>query len=90
MRINEKKLLINLINKTILVKITINGETKFANFLLVLLPIVYLDTINYGIWLTLSSFIAWFSFFAAKHKKHPFLFERNVFLIGQILIKLKL
>ena len=34
-----------------------------ANFLLVPLTINFLDTDNYGIWLTLSSFIAWFSFF---------------------------
>lgn len=34
-----------------------------ANFLLVPLSINYLDNENYGIWLTLSSFIAWFSFF---------------------------
>ena len=34
-----------------------------ANFLLVPLTINYLDTENYGIWLTLSSFIGWFSFF---------------------------
>lgn len=33
-----------------------------ANFLLVPLTIDYLDTENYGIWLTLSSFIGWFSF----------------------------
>lgn len=34
-----------------------------ANFLLVPLTINYLDTENYGVWLTLSSFISWFSFF---------------------------
>ncbi len=34
-----------------------------ANFLLVPLTINYLDTENYGIWLTLSSFIGWFSLF---------------------------
>lgn len=34
-----------------------------ANFLLVPLTINYLNTENYGIWLTLSSFISWFSFF---------------------------
>lgn len=34
-----------------------------ANFLLVPLTISYLDTENYGIWLTLTSFISWFSFF---------------------------
>lgn len=34
-----------------------------ATFLLVPLTINYLDTENYGIWLTLSSFIGWFSFF---------------------------
>lgn len=34
-----------------------------ANFLLVPLTIGYLNATNYGIWLTLSSFITWFSFF---------------------------
>jgi O-antigen/teichoic acid export membrane protein len=34
-----------------------------ANFLLVPLTINYLDTENYGVWLTLSSFLGWFSFF---------------------------
>nr|WP_315134032.1 lipopolysaccharide biosynthesis protein [uncultured Flavobacterium sp.] len=34
-----------------------------ANFLLVPLTIKYLDTENYGVWLTLSSFVTWFSFF---------------------------
>lgn len=34
-----------------------------ANFMLVPLTISYLNTENYGVWLTLSSFISWFSFF---------------------------
>ena len=34
-----------------------------ANFLLVPVTISYLNTENYGIWLTLTSFISWFSFF---------------------------
>lgn len=34
-----------------------------GSFLLVPLTITYLGTENYGIWLTLSSFIIWFSFF---------------------------
>lgn len=34
-----------------------------ANFMLVPLTINYLNTENYGVWLTLSSFITWFSFF---------------------------
>ncbi|KKO01321.1 hypothetical protein LCGC14_0119090 [marine sediment metagenome] len=34
-----------------------------ANFLLVPITINYLSIENYGIWLTLTSFIAWFSFF---------------------------
>ncbi|MRT16876.1 MATE family efflux transporter [Vitellibacter sp. q18] len=34
-----------------------------ANFLLVPLTIRFLDNDNYGIWLTISSFIAWFTFF---------------------------
>lgn len=37
------------------------GGGIVANFLLVPLTIDYLDQENYGIWLTLSSFIAWFS-----------------------------
>jgi O-antigen/teichoic acid export membrane protein len=39
------------------------GGSIIASFLLVPLTIDYLNTENYGIWLTLSSFIAWFSFF---------------------------
>jgi O-antigen/teichoic acid export membrane protein len=39
------------------------GGSIIANFLLVPLTIKFLDTENYGIWLTLSSFIAWFTFF---------------------------
>lgn len=34
-----------------------------ANFLTVPLIINYLNTENYGVWLTLTSFISWFSFF---------------------------
>ena len=34
-----------------------------ATFLLVPLTIDFLDTNNYGVWLTLSSFISWFAFF---------------------------
>jgi len=39
------------------------GGSIFATFLLVPLTIRFLDTENYGVWLTISSFIAWFSFF---------------------------
>jgi O-antigen/teichoic acid export membrane protein len=39
------------------------GGGILSSFLLVPLTINFLDTENYGIWLTLSSFIAWFSFF---------------------------
>jgi len=39
------------------------GGSVLASFLLVPLTIDYLDNENYGIWLTLSSFISWFSFF---------------------------
>lgn len=34
-----------------------------ANFTLVPLTLEYLDAENYGVWLTLSSFIGWFAFF---------------------------
>ena len=46
--------------------IAVNPDTAFiclTSFLLVPLTLSYLDAENYGIWLTLSSFIAWFSFF---------------------------
>ncbi|MCK7589525.1 oligosaccharide flippase family protein [Subsaxibacter sp. CAU 1640] len=53
--------------KNIVKHITISFFYKagavLCNFLLVPLTIDYLDTDNYGVWLTLSSFIAWFSFF---------------------------
>ncbi len=39
------------------------GGNILANFILVPLTINFLDNENYGIWLTLSSFIAWFTFF---------------------------
>ena len=39
------------------------GGGILANLLLVPLSIAFLDTENYGVWLTLSSFIAWFTFF---------------------------
>lgn len=39
------------------------GGSIICNFLLVPLTINYLNTENYGIWLTLSSFIMWFSVF---------------------------
>lgn len=53
--------------KNIVKHITISffykGGAVSANFLLVPMTIDYLDTENYGVWLTLSSFIAWFAFF---------------------------
>lgn len=39
------------------------GGSIIIGFLLVPLTIKYLNTENYGIWLTLSSFVGWFSFF---------------------------
>ncbi|KAF2325916.1 MAG: MATE family efflux transporter [Flavobacterium nitrogenifigens] len=37
--------------------------TIAISFILIPITIDYLDTDNYGVWLTLSSFISWFSFF---------------------------
>lgn len=51
------------ITKHVLFSFLYKGGSILASFLLVPLTINYLDTENYGIWLTLSSFIAWFSFF---------------------------
>ena len=39
------------------------GGSIIINFLLVPLAIGYLESESYGVWLTLSSFIGWFSFF---------------------------
>lgn len=51
------------ITKHVLLSFLYKGGSIIASFLLVPLTIDYLDTENYGIWLTLSSFISWFSFF---------------------------
>jgi O-antigen/teichoic acid export membrane protein len=51
------------ITKHVLLSFLYKGGSIIASFLLVPLTINYLDTENYGIWLTLSSFISWFSFF---------------------------
>lgn len=51
------------ITKHVLLSFVYKSGSILASFLLVPLTINYLDTENYGIWLTLSSFIAWFSFF---------------------------
>ncbi|KIA85430.1 hypothetical protein OA85_12950 [Flavobacterium sp. AED] len=51
------------ITKHVLVSFVYKGGSILTSFLMVPLTINYLDTENYGIWLTLSSFIAWFSFF---------------------------
>jgi O-antigen/teichoic acid export membrane protein len=51
------------ITKHVLMSFLYKGGSIITSFLLVPLTINFLDTENYGIWLTLSSFIAWFSFF---------------------------
>ncbi len=51
------------ITKHVLLSAIYKGGSILAGFLLVPLTMSYLDNENYGIWLTLSSFIAWFSFF---------------------------
>lgn len=51
------------ITKHIGLSVIYKGGSIVANFLLVPLTMNFLDKENYGVWLTLSSFIAWFSFF---------------------------
>jgi O-antigen/teichoic acid export membrane protein len=51
------------ITKHVFLSFIYKGGSILASFLLVPLTINYLNTENYGIWLTLSSFISWFSFF---------------------------
>tara|TARA_R110002033_G_scaffold69140_4_gene120538 strand:+ start:4267 stop:5637 length:1371 start_codon:yes stop_codon:yes gene_type:complete len=49
--------------KNILASVFIRGANIIIGLLMVSLTINYLDTVKYGIWITLSSLIAWFSFF---------------------------
>ena len=51
------------ITKHVFLSSIYKGGHIVCSFLLVPLTIDFLDTENYGVWLTLSSFIAWFSFF---------------------------
>jgi O-antigen/teichoic acid export membrane protein len=51
------------ITKHVLLSFIYKGGSIMATFLLVPLTIDFLDTDNYGVWLTLSSFISWFAFF---------------------------
>ncbi|MFV5685832.1 lipopolysaccharide biosynthesis protein [Flavobacterium sp. GB2R13] len=51
------------ITRHVLLSFIYKGGSMVSSFLIVPLTINYLDPENYGIWLTLSSFIAWFSFF---------------------------
>ncbi|WP_299797901.1 MATE family efflux transporter [uncultured Maribacter sp.] len=51
------------ITKHVLLSAIYKGGSILSGFILVPLTINYLDTENYGVWLTLSSFIAWFAFF---------------------------
>ena len=62
-RVGIKSYLTKNITKHVFISFIYKGGSILATFLLVPLTINFLDTENYGIWLTLSSFIAWFSFF---------------------------
>jgi len=68
------------ITKQVLLSSIFKVGTIGANFLLVPLTMEYLDIERYGVWLTLSSFIAWFSFFdiGLGHGLQNKLIEANV------------
>lgn len=51
------------ITKHVFISAIYKSGTVFATLLLVPLTINYLKSETYGIWLTISSFVAWFSFF---------------------------
>jgi len=51
------------ISKHVLLSFLYKGGSIISGLLLVPITIAYLDTEHYGIWLTLSAFISWFSFF---------------------------
>ena len=50
-------------NKNILASFLIKGSSIIVGFLMVRVTLDYLDQTKYGIWLTMSSFLTWFSFF---------------------------
>jgi len=49
--------------KNILASLVIKGMSMVVGFLLIRITLGYLDKTNYGIWLTLTSFLTWFTFF---------------------------
>ena len=49
--------------KNILASFVIKGLSILVGFLMVPMVINYLNTTNYGIWITISSFLSWFTFF---------------------------
>ena len=49
--------------KHIVAMVVLKGMSIATGFLLVPLTLHYLNATNYGIWLTLSSILGWFSFF---------------------------
>jgi O-antigen/teichoic acid export membrane protein len=49
--------------KNIIASVFIKGLSMVVGFLIVRITLNYLDETTYGIWLTLTSFLAWFSFF---------------------------
>ena len=50
-------------NKNIIASFAIKGVSIIVGFFMVRVTLDYLDQTRYGIWLTLSSFLTWFSFF---------------------------
>lgn len=51
------------ITKHVFISFFYKGGSIISSLMIVPLTIKFLDTENYGVWLTLNSFIAWFSFF---------------------------
>lgn len=49
--------------KNIVASVIIRGLSMVVGFLMVRITLDYLDQTTYGIWLTLTSFLTWFSFF---------------------------
>jgi O-antigen/teichoic acid export membrane protein len=52
-----------IIKKNIVISVGLRGVSLLIGFLLVPLTLTYLNPTKYGIWLTLSSIMGWFSFF---------------------------
>ncbi len=77
--------------KNIIASFAIKGASIIIGFLMIRITLNYLDQTKYGIWLTLTSFMTWFSFFeiglgsGLKNKLAEALADKN-YKLGKIYV----